>query len=83
MLDTVNLTLFLITAFVILVTPGPAVLYIIARSVDQGRLAGIVSTLGVGFGTLFHVAAAAKAESKAVQPPRRGRISGPLHGSPG
>jgi threonine/homoserine/homoserine lactone efflux protein len=59
MLDTSRLTLFLITAFVILVTPGPAVLYIIARSVDQGRLAGIVSTLGVGFGTMFHVAAAA------------------------
>lgn len=59
MLDTSRLTLFFITAFVILVTPGPAVLYIIARSVDQGRLAGIVSTLGVGFGTMFHVAAAA------------------------
>jgi len=59
MLDTTRLTLFFITAFVILVTPGPAVLYIIARSVEQGRLAGIVSTLGVGFGTMFHVAAAA------------------------
>jgi len=35
------------------------VLYIVARSVDQGRLAGIVSTLGVALGTLFHVAAAA------------------------
>ncbi len=59
MLDTTRLTLFFITAFVILVTPGPAVLYIIARSVERGRLAGIVSTLGVGFGTMFHVAAAA------------------------
>jgi threonine/homoserine/homoserine lactone efflux protein len=59
MVDTTRLTLFLITAFVILITPGPAVLYIIARSVDQGRLAGIVSTLGVAFGTMFHVAAAA------------------------
>jgi threonine/homoserine/homoserine lactone efflux protein len=59
MLDTTKLTLFLITAFVILVTPGPAVIYIIAQSVDQGRLAGVVSTLGVGFGTMFHVAAAA------------------------
>jgi threonine/homoserine/homoserine lactone efflux protein len=58
-LDTTRLTLFFITAAVILVTPGPAVLYIIARSVDQGRLAGIVSTLGVGLGTMFHVAAAA------------------------
>jgi threonine/homoserine/homoserine lactone efflux protein len=59
MLDATRLTLFLVTAFVILVTPGPAVLYIVARSVDQGRLAGIVSTLGVGVGTMFHVAAAA------------------------
>jgi threonine/homoserine/homoserine lactone efflux protein len=59
MLDTARLSLFLITAFVILITPGPAVLYIIARSVDQGRLAGVVSTLGVGVGTMFHVAAAA------------------------
>ena len=31
---------------------------IIARSLDQGRLAGIVSTLGIGVGTLIHVAAA-------------------------
>lgn len=59
MLDVTKLTLFFITAFVILVTPGPAVLYIVARSVDQGRLAGVVSTLGVGLGTMFHVAAAA------------------------
>jgi threonine/homoserine/homoserine lactone efflux protein len=59
MLDTTRLVLFLFTAFVILITPGPAVLYIIARSVDQGRMAGIVSTLGVGLGTMFHVAAAA------------------------
>ena len=42
LLDTTNLALFLITALVILVTTGPAVLYIIARSVDQGRVAGIV-----------------------------------------
>jgi threonine/homoserine/homoserine lactone efflux protein len=59
MLDTAQLALFFVTAFVILVTPGPAVLYIVARSVSQGRLAGIVSTLGVGVGTMFHVAAAA------------------------
>lgn len=59
MLDATRLTLFFFTALVILVTPGPAVLYIVARSVEQGRLAGIVSTLGVGFGTMFHVAAAA------------------------
>lgn len=52
------LALFFVAALVILITPGPAVLYIVAHSVDQGRLAGIVSTLGVAAGTLFHIAAA-------------------------
>ena len=54
-----TLTLFFIAALVLLLTPGPAVLYIITRSIDQGRMAGIVSTIGLGIGTLFHVAAAA------------------------
>jgi threonine/homoserine/homoserine lactone efflux protein len=54
-----TLTPFILAALALLITPGPAVLYIIARSIDQGRLAGIVSTLGIGVGTLFHVAAAA------------------------
>jgi len=57
--DTSSLILFMIAAWVLLVTPGPAVIYIVARSIDQGRLAGIVSVLGIGVGTLFHVAAAA------------------------
>jgi threonine/homoserine/homoserine lactone efflux protein len=56
--DPSALTLFLIAAAVLLVTPGPAVLYVVARSLDQGRWAGIVSTLGINVATLFHVAAA-------------------------
>jgi threonine/homoserine/homoserine lactone efflux protein len=48
-----------VAAIVLLVTPGPAVLYIVARSMEQGRLAGLVSALGVHVGTLVHVAAAA------------------------
>lgn len=59
MLESSRLTLFIVAALVLLVTPGPAVLYIVARSIDQGRMAGIVSTLGIGLGTLFHVIAAA------------------------
>jgi len=59
MLDPHALTLFLVTALLILVVPGPAVLYITARSIDQGRLAGLVSVLGVATGSLVHVAAAA------------------------
>src|SRR5688572_6980313 len=50
---------FMSVAVVMLLTPGPAVFYIVTRSVDQGRLAGIVSVLGIATGTLFHIAAAA------------------------
>ncbi|HEX2499991.1 MAG TPA: LysE family translocator [Methylomirabilota bacterium] len=53
------LGVFVVAAVVLLLTPGPAVLYIVTRSVEQGRLAGLVSALGVHAGTLVHVAAAA------------------------
>lgn len=59
MIDTSNLPFFLAAATVLIVMPGPSVLYIVARSLDQGRLSGIVSMLGVAAGGLFHVAAAA------------------------
>jgi len=52
-------TIFVVATSVLLLTPGPAVLYIVTRSIDQGRVAGIVSTLGIAVGTLCHVAAAA------------------------
>ena len=54
-----NLWLFVSAALVLLVVPGPAVLYIFARSVEQGRRAGFVSILGIHVATLVHVAAAA------------------------
>ena len=53
-----NLGLFISAALVLLLIPGPAVLYIIGRSVEQGRLAGFVSDLGIHTATLVHVAAA-------------------------
>jgi len=54
-----SLGLFVIAALVLLLTPGPAVLYIVTRSIDQGRRAGLVSVLGVHVGTLAHILAAA------------------------
>jgi len=57
--DFSSLLFFTAASFGLLLIPGPAVLYIVAQSIDQGRLAGIVSTLGIGVGTLFHVVAAA------------------------
>ena len=44
--------LFVVASVVLLLTPGPAVLYIVARSVEQGRAAGLVSVLGVHLGTM-------------------------------
>lgn len=57
--DTTSLTVFIVAALALLLIPGPAVLYIIARSVDQGRSAGLVSVVGVGLGSMVHVGAAA------------------------
>lgn len=51
--------LFCAAALALLVIPGPAVLYIVTRSIEQGRRAGFVSVLGIHVGTLAHVAAAA------------------------
>jgi threonine/homoserine/homoserine lactone efflux protein len=58
-LASVNLAWFIPAAIALIVTPGPVVLYIITRSVDQGRKAGLVSVLGSETGNLFHVLAAA------------------------
>jgi threonine/homoserine/homoserine lactone efflux protein len=57
--DPSTLGLFVAAALALLLVPGPAVLYIVARSVEQGRSAGLVSVLGVHLGSLVHVAAAA------------------------
>lgn len=47
--------LFCLAAIAILVIPGPAVLYIVGRTVDQGRAAGLASVLGVTTGTLIQM----------------------------
>lgn len=52
------LSIFVVASVAILVVPGPAVLYITARSVQQGRMAGLVSVLGIHAGVLVHIAAA-------------------------
>ena len=58
MLNLETLPLFIFASVVLLLTPGPAVLYIIARSVDQGRVAGFVSVLSIEVGNFFHAVAA-------------------------
>jgi threonine/homoserine/homoserine lactone efflux protein len=56
--DTSTLGVFVAASVALLLTPGPAVIYIVSRSIEQGRLAGLVSVLGICTGTLVHVAAA-------------------------
>ena len=53
-----SLLLFVTGAIILLVIPGPAVLYVVSRSIGHGRPAGLVSAMGITVGTLFHVAAA-------------------------
>lgn len=57
--DMAHLGLFLAASVVLLLTPGPAVLFIVARSIAQGRTAGLVSVLGIHLGTIVHITAAA------------------------
>ncbi len=54
-----TLSLFLLAALGLLLIPGPSVLYVITRSVEQGRRAGLASVLGIELASLVHTAAAA------------------------
>lgn len=49
---------FLLASFVLAVTPGPGVLYIVTRSLVQGRRSGVVSVAGVALGNLGNALAA-------------------------
>ena len=51
--------LFVLASVTLLLTPGPAVLFIVARSVERGKVAGLVSVLGIHLGTIVHIVAAA------------------------
>ena len=56
--DSTSVWLFGLAALALLVIPGPAVLYIVFQSAEQGRRVGLASVAGVHLGTLVHVAAA-------------------------
>ena len=56
--DPSRFALFVGAALLLLVVPGPSVLYIVTQSVSHGRRAGIASVAGITTGTLVHIAAA-------------------------
>jgi threonine/homoserine/homoserine lactone efflux protein len=56
--DPSRLAFFVGAAILLLVVPGPAVLYVVTQSVSHGRRAGLASVAGITTGTLVHIAAA-------------------------
>jgi len=56
--DPTTLLIVALASLALVAIPGPAVVYILTRSVSQGRNAGLVSALGVNVGSTVHVLAA-------------------------
>src|SRR5205823_5766623 len=88
MFGTQNLGLFISAGLLLNVTPGQDTMYIVGRSMAQGRRAGVVSALGISTGSLVHtvVAAAGLAALLAASPLAFGVIrwaGGRLPGIPG
>ena len=54
-----TLMVFAASTFVLLIVPGPSVVYVMTRSIEQGRMAGLMAMLGLESGALVHVFLAA------------------------
>ena len=54
-----HLAAFALIAFGMVLTPGPNMIYLVSRSISQGRAAGMISLLGVACGFLFYMVCAA------------------------
>jgi threonine/homoserine/homoserine lactone efflux protein len=59
MFGTEHLSLFVASGLLLNITPGQDTLYIVGRTVSQGRRAGILSVLGISSGSVIHTIAAA------------------------
>ena len=59
MIDNTSLLIFAGANLIVLITPGPAILYTVSRSLDQGKKAGLLSVYGLALGTLPHALAVA------------------------
>ena len=54
-----NLFAFGLVALGMVLTPGPNMIYLISRSLSQGRIAGLISLGGVALGFVFYILCAA------------------------
>src|SRR5688572_22224571 len=58
-MEATPLGIFVLASLALIVTPGQDMIYVITRSLAQGRLAGVCSAVGVIIGILVHTALAA------------------------
>lgn len=58
MIEPHKFYLFIVAAFLLSISPGPGMIYVLARTLHGGRAEGLASTLGTAMGGLFHVLAA-------------------------
>jgi threonine/homoserine/homoserine lactone efflux protein len=70
-----SLALFALAALIMVMTPGPNMIYLVSRSLCQGRKAGIISLLGVAVGFLVHMFAAAIGRTAMFMATPRSRCS--------
>jgi threonine/homoserine/homoserine lactone efflux protein len=62
--DTPLFIAFAVASLAVILSPGPDTLYVLTRSVGEGRLSGIVASLGISAGLCVHIGAAALGLSK-------------------
>jgi threonine/homoserine/homoserine lactone efflux protein len=59
MSDIHHLWLFVVSGFLLNITPGQDTMYIVGRTISQGRRAGLLSVFGISSGSVIHTLAAA------------------------
>jgi threonine/homoserine/homoserine lactone efflux protein len=57
--ETASLVAFALVAFGMVLTPGPNMIYLVSRSISQGRVAGLISLAGVALGFVVYMLCAA------------------------
>lgn len=62
-----NLTVFLVTTFLLAIAPGPDIIYVLTRGVSQGKRAGLAAAAGFSTGCLFHTTLAAVGVSALIR----------------
>jgi threonine/homoserine/homoserine lactone efflux protein len=62
-----QITLFMVTSIALIVAPGQDLIYVITRGIAQGRVAGIISAIGVSSGIIIHTLFAALGLSVILQ----------------